>query len=123
MIDNLGMVAPGLVAANGTAGLSANEWAGIAGGVIGTLGGVVGCCVPIWRARPGPERRFLVRASVVAWVGVLAFVAAQLWLVPVGPIAYTPLYAAYTIALVLFIRYCNRGQAELRVHATDVKPR
>ena len=47
----------------------------IAGSTIGVLGGLIGTGCSIWRAESSAERQFIVKASVVMWSLIPAFLA------------------------------------------------
>jgi hypothetical protein len=81
------------------------------GAVIGILGGVVGTWFSI-RNTVGPrERAFTIRASVLCWVGVSAFLAA-LWFTPFPYRAL--LWLPYMAALPFMARAWNRRQMQIR---------
>lgn len=84
---------------------------GIAGGVLGLAGGAIGTYFSIRNTRGPRERGFMVRAAVVAWVAITAFLAALYFLPP--PYKWL-LWAPYGIGLGLGIAWCNRRQARLR---------
>ena len=65
----------------------------------------------------GPrERAFVIRASIVCWVGVSIFVLGM-WLVPT-PYKFG-LIPIYVVALLLAIRHWNRRQAAIRAEETN----
>ena len=81
---------------------------GAAGGV---LGGVVGTYFTIRNTNGPRERAFVVRASVVCWVTILAFGAVLF----VTPTSYRfLLWLPYMLALPLAIRAGNRKQEQIR---------
>ena len=84
---------------------------GIAGAVIGVLGGLAGTYFSI-KTTVGPrERRFMIRAAIVAWVAVSAFVVGLLAL----PRPYNLLlWIPYAIALPLGLLWSNRRQRLIR---------
>ena len=84
---------------------------GIAGGVIGVMGGLVGTYFSIKNTNGPGERAFVIRAAVLCWLGITAFLAG-LFLVP-RPWNIL-LWVVYGPALMLFIRWANRGQARAR---------
>jgi hypothetical protein len=84
---------------------------GVVGGVLGLAGGAIGTYFSI-RNTAGPrERRFMVRAAIVAWLAITAFVVA-LYLLP-SPYRWL-LWVPYGIGLGLGIPWCNRRQARIR---------
>ncbi len=84
---------------------------GIAGGVIGVMGGLVGTYFSIKNSNGPNERAFVIRAAVLCWLGITAFLAG-LFLVP-RPWNLL-LWVVYLPTLMLFIRWGNRGQARAR---------
>ena len=92
-------------------------WAGgILGGSIGILGGVIGTYFSIRNTKGPRERAFMVRASIVCWIGVGVFVLGM-WLVP-APYKYG-LIAIYVVSLVLAVRYWNKRQAAIRAEESS----
>lgn len=92
-------------------------WAGpILGSLIGILGGAFGTYCSIKNTKGPRERAFMVRASVVCWVGVTIF-ALGMWLVPV-PYEYG-LIGIYVVALLLAVRHWNRRQAVIRAEESN----
>ena len=89
---------------------------GILGGVIGILGGVIGTYFSIKNTKGPRERAFMVRASILCWVGVCLFVLGM-WFVP------TPykhgLIAVYVVALLLAVRHWNKRQAAIRAEESN----
>jgi hypothetical protein len=84
---------------------------GIAGGLIGVMGGVIGTYVGIKNTNGPRERAFVVRASVICWIGVTAFLACLFLL----PTAWRPLpWLVYLPLGFLFVKWMNAGQARAR---------
>ena len=81
------------------------------GSAIGLLGGVVGTYFAIKNTTGRRERAFAIKASIVCWILVLAFVAAML-LIPTWHKHL--LWIPYAIALFLGIRYWNKIQFQIR---------
>ena len=89
---------------------------GITGSVIGLAGGIVGTYFSIKNTKSPRERAFVVKASIVCWVFVLAFIigmsllpgAYKLWLVPF-----------YVGGLLFGIRSWNRKQAQIRAEESN----
>lgn len=78
------------------------EWGligGIAGGVIGTLGGAVGTWASIRNARPGPPRRFMIRAALAMWL-VLALLFGLIVLASIGVLPHWMIWATQTVFFV-----------------------
>lgn len=91
------------------------SWTGIVGGIVGCAVGLVGSLCGTWfsiRNTRGPhERSFIIKASVVGWVLLAAFLAGLLALPsPQRSLLWIP----YAIVLPLGISFINRKQAELR---------
>lgn len=84
---------------------------GIVGSVIGVLGGAIGTYFSIRNTRGPKERAFVIKASVLCWVLVAAFVAAALLLPP--PQRYL-VWLPYAILLPLGILAWNRKQSRIR---------
>ena len=87
-------------------------WAGgILGGLIGILGGLIGTYFSVKNTKGPRERAFVIRASIVCWVGVSIFVLGM-WLVPT-PYKFG-LIPVYVVALLFAIRHWNRRQMAIR---------
>ena len=92
---------------------------GSVGGGIGILGGAVGTYVGIKSAKSPRERAFMIKASIICWVFVLAFVLGmclipglyKLWLVPI-----------YVVGLVAGILLGNKKQAQIRLEESKRAP-
>ena len=84
---------------------------GIAGSVLGILGGAIGTWFSIKNTNGPRERAFMARVAIIAWVAITLFLALLLTL----PQPYNFLmWIPYGILLPLGIRRTNRIQAELR---------
>jgi hypothetical protein len=84
---------------------------GIGGGVLGFLGGVIGTYFSVKNTAGPRERAFVIRATAVCWIAVIAFLVA-LWYTP-G--AYRALWwGLYAISLGPAIRAWNRRQDQIR---------
>ena len=81
------------------------------GGGLGLAGGIIGTYFSIKNTNGPRERRFMVKASVVAWIGVSIFLA-LLFLLP-HPYRWF-LWIPYGPALVLGIRFANKRHAQIR---------
>jgi len=92
---------------------------GIAGCVIGTIGGLVGTFVTIRNTSGSRERAFTVKASIVAWIAAIIFLVLLL-LLP------TPwrflLWLPYGILLPLGIITWNKTQQRIRKEESRNKP-
>jgi len=94
------------------------RWAGpILGGGIGLLGGIIGSYCSIKNTKGPRERAFMVRATIICWIGISAFILGM-WFLPT-PYRFG-LIPIYVIALLLAIRTCNKRQALIR--AEEAKP-
>lgn len=81
--------------------------AGMTGALVGLAGGIVGTYFGIVKTNGPRERSFMIKSSVVGWVGILAFVGLQLVL----PHPYRLLlWIPYLILLPMGIVYANRRQ-------------
>jgi hypothetical protein len=88
---------------------------GIAGGVLGVMGGLVGTYFSIKNTNGPRERAFMIRASILCWLGVSAFVACQLLLPLLGR---TLLWLVYAPSLIWFVRWVNQRQAQAGLEDT-----
>ncbi len=84
---------------------------GVLGGAIGLAGGVIGTYCSIRNTNGPRERRFMVRAAVVTWVGVLLFLA-LLFSLPSPWRLF--LWIPYGILLPVGILLGNRRQQQIR---------
>lgn len=92
-------------------GLSAGWIGGVAGVLIGILGGVFGTYCSVKNTKSPAERAFAIRASVLCWIGVAIFVLAM-WLIPV-PWKFG-LIPVYIVGLFFSIRAWNKRQSAIR---------
>lgn len=83
---------------------------GIAGSVIGVMGGAVGTYFSVKNTRGPRERAFMIRCAVVAWVAIAIFLL-LMFLLP-SPYRHY-LWIPYAILLPVGIRYCNERQREI----------
>ncbi len=90
-------------------------WIGLLGGILGGLfglaGGVFGTYCSIKNTNGPRERAFMIKAAVVCWIFVLAFLAALL-LIPTWHKHL--LWIPYTIVLVWGIRRLNERHLQIR---------
>jgi len=84
---------------------------GILGGVLGALGGIIGTWFSIRNTRGPRERAYMVKASIVSWIGIGVFLA-LLFLLP-HPYRLW-MWVPYGILLPLGILRVNRRLAEIR---------
>lgn len=90
---------------------------GLAGAVIGVAGGAVGTWASVRGTRTVPERRFVIRVSVVLWAALSLLTGVPLGLALLGLMPLWLLWVPTTAALVAlgpFIRWANARQAALR---------
>ena len=90
-------------------------WIGvIVGGIGGIVGGVIGTYFMvknIKNTKSPRERGFVIKASIIGWILVIAFVAAMLLI----PTWYKHLlWIPYAILLILGIRFFNKTQFRIR---------
>jgi uncharacterized membrane protein YfcA len=85
---------------------------GIAGGVLGVMGGIVGTYFSIKNTNGPKERAFAIRAAILCWFGVSAFLAC-LFLLPMN--WRLLLWVVYLPCLLWFGRWANQRQAGARV--------
>ena len=84
---------------------------GIAGGVLGLMGGIIGTYFSIKNTHGPRERAFMIKASLVCWIGILLFLA-LLFALP-NPYRFL-VWVPYSILLPVGIRFGNRVQQRLR---------
>ena len=83
----------------------------IVGSTIGVAGGLFGTWLSIRNLPPGTQRRFMMKISMLCWVGVLGFTVSFLLM----PASWKWLmWTVYGPSLLLFIRYVNRSLDTLR---------
>ena len=97
------------------------DWPGLAGGVagavLGLLGGVYGTWCSIRSGRSAAERRFLVKVSAVTWGALLLLIGLPLalsWARVIPQWLYWVAFALFFAPLVPFILWANRRQTALR---------
>jgi len=84
---------------------------GIAGALIGLIGGAIGTYASIRKTNGPRERAFVVKACAVCWVAVLLFLGLMVFLP--NPQRHF-LWIPYGILLPLGIIYTNRTQQRIR---------
>lgn len=88
------------------------NWGGaLLGAILGFLGGGIGCYFSIKNTQGPRERAFVIKACVVCWLLVAAFILG-LWLIP--GIYKAVLGVAYVVVLIAGIARWNRRQAQIR---------
>lgn len=88
---------------------------GIVGSAVGVAGGLVGTYFSIKNTKSPRERVFVIRASIVCWVFVLAFVLGMCLIPGFYKLLLVPVYI---IGLVTGIFVWNRKQAQIRLEAS-----
>ena len=84
---------------------------GLIGGIGGTIGGIIGTYCSIKNTNGPRERRFMIRASFVCWIGIIVFLLLLLLLPkPYNLIVWIP----YGILLPLGIVKGNKVQTRIR---------
>jgi uncharacterized membrane protein YfcA len=91
--------------------MNAGQIGGIIGSVVGILGGVVGTYFSIRNTKSPRERTFMIQASIVCWVFVLAFGLGMFLIPGFYKILLVPIYI---VGLVAGILLGNRKQAKIR---------
>ena len=91
--------------------LDAGTIGAIVGSTLGTAGGVFGTWISIRNAPAGKQRRFIVKAAIATWAGVLLFVALLLALP--SPWKWL-LWLLYGPLLLFLIVYINGSIAKIR---------
>ena len=84
---------------------------GIAGGVLGLTGGIVGTYFSIKNTNGPREKTFMIKASIWGWIGILVFLVLML-LLP-NPYRFL-LWIPYGILLPIAIIRGNKIQAKIR---------
>jgi hypothetical protein len=91
--------------------MDAGTMGGIAGTVLGVIGGAVGTYFSVTRTNGPRERAFVVKAAIVTWLLVIAFLLGLILL----PRPYNfLLWIPYGIGIGLGIRWWNRHQFRIR---------
>ncbi|MCH8147865.1 MAG: hypothetical protein IH987_07705 [Planctomycetes bacterium] len=87
---------------------------GLWGGVVGTVGGIVGTYFSVKNTQSPQERKFVIKCAVGFWLGIAVFLALLFLL----PIQYRwLLWIPYVIALPITIIWMNKTQARIRGQA------
>ncbi len=84
---------------------------GLIGGIGGVAGGIIGTYFSIRNTYSPRERRFVIKASVVSWIGITIFLL-LLFLIP-QPYHWV-LWVPYGILLPLMIVKGNKAQQRIR---------
>jgi len=91
--------------------MNAGWMGGVAGGAIGVIGGIIGTYFSIKNTNGPREHAFMMKASVVCWVGIILFLG-LMFAMP-NPYRYF-LWIPYAILLPLGIVFGNRTQQKIR---------
>ena len=89
---------------------------GIIGGLIGVIGGLVGTYFSIKNTNGPKERRFMIKAAIIGWVGIAIFLI-LIFLIP-SPYRWF-LWIPYCILLPIAIIVCNKRQAQIRAEEAE----
>lgn len=96
-------------------GATAGLIGGILGSVLGCLGGALGTYFSIRNARPGPQRRFMIKSSVAMWIIVL-IMAGMIWASMTGLLPQWTVWLAQGLFFILLgpaIYFGNKRYANL----------
>jgi drug/metabolite transporter (DMT)-like permease len=91
--------------------MNSGLFGGIAGCVIGVIGGLIGTYASIRNTSSSRERTFTVKASIIAWIVAVIFII--LLLILPGPWRFA-LWLPYGILLPVGIITLNRTQQKIR---------
>lgn len=84
---------------------------GIAAGVIGIIGGIIGTYFSIKRTNGPKERQFMIKISIIIWILVTVFLCLLFFL----PTPYKWfMWIPYGIIMPLGIRYINKNQENIK---------
>jgi uncharacterized membrane protein YfcA len=98
--------------------LSAGMIGGILGAAGGILGGIMGTYYSIRNTQGPLEKRFMIKAALMAWVVLGLFLGLLFWL----PAPYKWfMWIPYGILLPLGIRYTNRRQQRIKNEETILR--
>ena len=84
---------------------------GIVGSVLGILGGCIGTYFSIKNTGGPAEKSFMIKASIIAWIAIIIFLA-FLFFIP-SPYNYLA-WILYGVCLPLGIKYSNKEQEKIR---------
>ncbi|MCK5707519.1 MAG: hypothetical protein KAI43_07675 [Candidatus Aureabacteria bacterium] len=91
---------------------------GIIGGVLGLMGGLFGTYCSIKNTKGPNEKSFMIKASIIAWIGIIIFLTLML-LLP-NPYRFF-LWIPYGIILPIAIIKGNKTQAKIRQEESNKK--
>jgi hypothetical protein len=91
---------------------------GILGGVLGLMGGIFGTYCSIKNTNGPKEKAFMIKASIIGWIGIIVFLA-LLFLLPNSYRFY--LWIPYGILLPIVIIKGNKIQAKIRQEESNKK--
>jgi len=89
---------------------------GIIGGLIGVAGGIFGTWMSIRGTSPGAQRKFMIKMSICAWIGVAVLLVA-VFLIP-GNWKWI-IWVVYAPILTISIVYTNRKLSSLSEIPTE----
>jgi uncharacterized membrane protein YfcA len=91
---------------------------GIVGGVLGLMGGILGTYCSIKNTNGPKEKTFMIKSSIVAWIGIILFLA-LMFLLPNHYRFY--LWIPYAIILPIAIIKGNKIQTKIRQEESNKK--
>ena len=91
---------------------------GIIGGVLGLIGGIFGTYCSIKNTNGHKEKAFMIKASIIGWIGIIVFLA-LMFLLPNHYRFY--LWIPYGIILPIAIIKGNKIQAKIRQEESNKK--
>lgn len=89
---------------------------GLIGGVLGFMGGIFGTYRSIKNTNGPKEKSFMIKASIIAWIGIILFLF-LMFLLP-NPYRFY-LWIPYAIILPIAIIKSNKIQAKIRQEESD----
>lgn len=92
--------------------MDAGTMGGVIGGLLGIMGGAFGTYFSVKNTLGPRERAFMVRAAIVTWIAITAFLA-LLFILP-SPYRWL-IWIPYVICLPIAIVKLNRKQQEIRL--------
>jgi hypothetical protein len=92
--------------------MDAGTMGGVIGGLLGIMGGAFGTYFSVKNTLGPRERAFMVRAAIVTWIAITAFLA-LLFILP-SPYRWL-IWIPYVIVLPIAIVKLNRKQQEIRL--------
>ena len=91
---------------------------GIIGSIIGLVGGIIGTYCSIKNTNGPKEKAFMIKISIIAWIGIILFLALMFFLP--NPYRFY-LWIPYGIILPIVIIKGNKIQAKIRQEESNKK--